>query len=214
MFSVTAQTFPVCSENPFQRFVSVVFGGAVDGSLHFTTASRSNQIWSVGDGWLHFRGTTSLRDPGSARVTNGFLIIFHHPVLRLSVISPMTPETSCELHLNLSDQSRLRSSLNFTCLTATPPPSRRHHPVWWWQPKHQHLIQPANLLPAPSAFPHHKLRKVSELGTSPVAFMHKVLMQMVEAVSPKRLDELFLTAVVLTSGCWRIFQDITLADVT
>lgn len=30
----------------------------------------------------------------------------------------MIPETSRELHLNLSDQSRLRSSLSHTCLTA------------------------------------------------------------------------------------------------
>lgn len=73
---------------------------------------------AAGDGWLHFRETTPLRDPGLPRITNGFLIIFHHPILCLSLILPMIPETSRELHLNLSDQSRLRSSRSLTCLTA------------------------------------------------------------------------------------------------
>lgn len=40
----------------------------------------------------------------------------------LSLISPMIPETSRELHLNLRDQSRLRSSLSRTCLTAPNTP--------------------------------------------------------------------------------------------
>ena len=77
-----------------------------------------NQIWSWGDGWLHFRETTPLRDPGSSRITNGFLKIFHHPILCLSLILPMIPETSRELHLNLCDQSWRGSSLSHTCLTA------------------------------------------------------------------------------------------------
>lgn len=84
----------------------------------FKSYSWPNQIWSWGDGWLHFRETTPLRDPGSPRITNGFLIIFHHPILCLSLILPMIPETSRELHLNLGDQSQLRSSLSHTCLTA------------------------------------------------------------------------------------------------
>lgn len=84
----------------------------------FKSNSWPNQIWSWVDGWLHFRETTPLWDPGSPRITNGFLIIFHHPILCLSLISPMIPETSRELHLNLCDQSRLRSSLSHTCLTA------------------------------------------------------------------------------------------------
>lgn len=74
------------------------------------SCSWPNQIWSWGDGWLHFRETTPLRDPGSPRITNGFLIIFHHPISCLSLILAMIPETSCELHLNLCDQSALRSS--------------------------------------------------------------------------------------------------------
>ncbi len=84
----------------------------------FKSYSWPNQTWSCGDGWLHFRETTPLRDPGSPRITNGFLIIFHHPILCLSLILPMIPETSRELHLNLCDQSRLKSSLSRTCLTA------------------------------------------------------------------------------------------------
>lgn len=88
----------------------------------FKSRSWPNQIWSWSDGWLHFRETTPLRDPGSPRITNGFLIIFHHPILCLSLISPMIPETSRELHLNLRDQSRLRSSLSRTCLTAPNTP--------------------------------------------------------------------------------------------
>lgn len=88
----------------------------------FKSCSWPNQIWSWGDGWLHFRETTPLRDPGSPRITNGFLIIFHHPILCLSLILPMIPETSRELHLNLRDQSRLRSSLSHTCLTALNTP--------------------------------------------------------------------------------------------
>lgn len=87
-------------------------------AFSFKSLSWPNQIWSGGDGWLHFRETTPLRDPGSPRITNGFLIIFHHPILCLSLISPMIPETSRELHLNLCDQSWLRSSLSRTCLTA------------------------------------------------------------------------------------------------
>lgn len=88
----------------------------------FKSYSWPNQIWSWGDGWLHFRETTPLRDPGSPRITNGFLIIFHHPILCLSLILPMIPETSRELHLNLCDQSRLGSSLSHTCLTALNTP--------------------------------------------------------------------------------------------
>lgn len=88
----------------------------------FKSYSWPNQIWSWGDGWLHFRETTPLRDPGSPRITNGFLIIFHHPILCLSLILPMIPETSRELHLNLRDQSWLRSSLSHTCLTALNTP--------------------------------------------------------------------------------------------
>lgn len=84
----------------------------------FKSYSWPNQIWSWGDGWLHFRETTPLRDPGSPRITNGFLIIFHHPILCLSLILPMIPETSRELHLNLANQSRPGSSLSRTCLTA------------------------------------------------------------------------------------------------
>lgn len=91
----------------------------VDPVFLFKSHSWPNQIWSGGDGWLHFRETTPLRDPGTARITNGFLIIFHHPILCLSLISPVIPKrTSRELHLNLCDQSRPGSSLSHTCVTA------------------------------------------------------------------------------------------------
>lgn len=102
----------------------------------FKSFSWPNQIWSWGDGWLHFRETTPLRDPGRARITNGFLIIFHHPILCLSLILPMIPETSRELHLNLCDQSRLRSSLSLTCLTALNTPCVHKACVVQWQALH------------------------------------------------------------------------------
>lgn len=92
---------------------------AILNSLHlFKSYSWPNQIWRRGDGWLHFRETTPLRGPVSAhRITNGFLLILHHPILCLSLIPPMIPETPRELHLNpRAHQSRLTSSSSRTCL--------------------------------------------------------------------------------------------------
>lgn len=113
----------------------------------FKSYSWPNQIWSRGDGWLHFRETTPLRDPGSPCITNGFLIIFHHPILCLSLILAMIPETSCELHLNLCDQSQLKSSQSHTCLTApntvcTQSKLAQRHTLHQWPPPPAHLISP------------------------------------------------------------------------
>lgn len=144
----------------------------------------------------------------------------------------MIPETSSELHLNLCDQSQLRSSLSHTCLTALNTlcvhkacvcGDRRYTGA-------HHLL--AISLPAwPRSPAAHTCTSLSPKHLhSPNCFgkTFKLLPNIQASVSvadpaadggichPLSLDELFLPHMVaiLIPGCLRIFRDTTSTDFT
>lgn len=151
----------------------------------------------------------------------------------------MIPETSHELHLNLSDQSRLRSSWSLTCLTALNSLcvhkacmcrdscySGAHLPLALSLPERPRSA--AAHTHAGFATPSHsKLQKNISFSSVLVftAFLFFIFFTNESCVrsvcrwwnlSSSSLDELFLAhmAAILIPGCLRIFRDSTLTDLS
>lgn len=129
--------------------------------------------WSWGDGWLHSRETTPHRDPGWAHITNGFLIIFHQPILCLSLTQTATdtadlrwtpPEPAQSITPQITAESYLADSCEHLVFTQPPPSThaRRTH-------THTHTLS----LPNFTAGAH--------ISTTPLRFRVLAAVQMVTA---------------------------------
>lgn len=130
----------------------------------------------------------------------------------------MISETSCELHLNLRDQSRLRSSLSRTCLTApntlcVHKAASPYLPTDWSRCPHvlASSVSQYYLLLSPQQTSSDKLScQTSHLWLTAFSRADGGVCH------PLSLDELFLPhmVVILIPGCLRIFWDTTSTDFT
>lgn len=194
----------------------------------FKSRSWPNQIWSWSDGWLHFRETTPLRDPGLPpdykwlpdNIPSPYFVSVTHFAndIRDLLWTPPEPARSITAQIKpepyLSDsskhpvrtQSRRERDTRYT--TASP-----YLPTEWSRCPHvlASSVSPYCLLVSPQQTSSDKL----SCQTS-YSWLTAFSRADGGVCHPLSLDELFLPhmVVILIPGCLRIFWDATSTDFT
>lgn len=189
----------------------------------FKSHSWPNQIWSWSDGWLHFRETTPLRDPGSPpdykwlpdNIPSPYFVSVTHFAndIRDLLWTPPEPAWSITAQIKpepyLSDSSKhpvCTQSRRYT--TASP-----YLPTEWSRCPHvlASSVSQYYLLLSPQQTSSDKL-------SCQTSYLWLTAFSRADGgvCHPLSLDELFLPhmVVILIPGCLRIFWDTTSTDFT